>query len=1107
MRKMTSPFSFRWLHLSDLHVGMNVQNQLWPRSSTLLLDDLETAYRKTGGFDCIIFSGDLVQKGTKDEFDRFDKVIDSILNRISEFGPVPPLITVPGNHDLIRPDPVNPFAMAFAQYWSNPTLQEGMWKTNAGYIDFLNNTFKYYLEWQDRAISRGIHIEPSSRGILPGDASYIVETCSSKTGLIALNSTWLQLGGGDYTNQLHVDTRQILAVTDGSPDDWARNNDVNLLITHQPASWIRSDKMSGWDNDVNPSGRFDAHLYGHMHKPDMVSISHGGGRARRHVQAASLFGLETYGDGVERIQGYSSSQISGSGSARTLTSWPRRMISVSDSKMKIAPDSQQDINEDTGSYQVDYHVDRRLIGSTIASADNGQLKRVDGHANIISGSSFNLTKIQLHMLEAKAHTKVRRVEQNAIASAFDSHQAAWLASDWGMGKDGFIFALCDNLNIPHSHVYSVDFSGFSNDPSFIDNMRTLLGGSFQEMFEAISDIGSCIFVLDDVDVSSSPLGTEERIEKLIDPLKDFAAEARIIIRSRRRPRRFSLPVVELKPLDEPDVAIYVRDSELGSDRYAKPDAVSLLYRHTDGVPSRIDDALRDLEIISLGDLMTANPDYGDSSASVAKTPPALIASVSELASSDDRAEERAYKLLLALASLPQGERLSRLTRFLGPHPFLAPHARTLLERSLIDTSPIQALEGMPGDDTQKVLIVPRPVREYVRLIMEDETSRLMDRKALELYFGDEWSNGEIRNSPIGKRVKRALCDGYEIQNAGALIVRSTRRALSEGNNVDAEGLIRLASAFIESLMSGDHFRAAVSLCEDMILSLEQFGDHEHELNILKYELARGLRMIGRAPESQSTLQDLNLNLLSKPQRQRAELNLALVAGQVGDDAAAAAAARRVLAIDKKSVAAIHAKTILAEQIADPEEKILELKKLLVIARREEITTLINTILLNLSLEEDDEESATSLLSQIINSPEGGQDTYNNVRAIVSLAGRHLGPEPLSQNNRIRLLDAYHFLYNERMGSLFDRCHAALWTDFERSGEIFNLLNLFRHSSFIWRIAGKLQIEEEYLMKLTRHFRKMVHSASGNSSRDEAYFFVRVSVIMDESPSASDEPIT
>jgi hypothetical protein len=63
------------------------------------------------------------------------------------------------------------------------------------------------------------------------------------------------------------------------------------------------------------------------------------------------------------------------------------------------------------------------------------------------------------------------------------------------------------------------------------------------------------------------------------------------------------------------------------------------------------------------------------------------------------------------------------------------------------------------------------------------------------------------------------------------------------------------------------------------------------------------------------------------------------------------------------------------------------------------------------------------------------------------------------------------------------------------GEIGNLLNLFRHSSFIWRLGGREGTEARYLAKLVRMVRDLIASGELRSSRDGAYFVVRVSIVM------------
>jgi len=1091
---MVDSQGFRWLHLSDIHVGMSEQDRVWPRSATVLLDDLETAHKKTGGFDVVVFSGDLAQRGSPAEFDGFQVILDRVLDRLAQLGPKPPVVTVPGNHDLARPNGLDPIALALARYWNIPELQQGLWSDDQ-YLDFLNRTFSGYTAWRSKAIADGVHLPPQREGLLPGDASYLLDAPAGRLGVVALNSTWLQLGAGDYEGNLHVDARQLLAIAGPSPDDWTRSNDANLLVTHQPSSWFRKTSPATWDNDLDPAGRFDLHLFGHMHEPETRATQHGGGPSRRRVQAASLFGLESYGDGHRRIQGYSINRLEIDGTGRKLTSWPRRLIEVTGGRWKLAPDNSQDIDEESGGLSMSYEVERRAGASTSSISDVSVPSR-PRLANL-APSAFDLGALQHPLPKATAHLKVRRVEQQASVRHLTDGRVIWLSADWGMGEDGFLASLCPQIGVARNQVFRLDFAAFTNDDGFYDELRTRFGVTFQQMCAAIANGGPCILILDDVEAGAVVAETERAVETLVQPILDYAPEAKVVIQTRRKPRFVTFPLIELSALDEPDVATYARESELGGERYARPNVVSSLYRHTDGVPSRLDDALRDLEIVSVSDLMVANPDLGDASAVTSSAPPALVAAVTELERSDDRSDERAFNLLLALATLPKGEQLNRLTRFLGPHPFHPAHARTLLERSLIDTATVTTLDGMPDDSTRKALVVSRPVRDYVRSIMSDDVVRSFDTKALEMYFGGDWMTGGIATSQTGRRVKDALCDGYEIQNACTLILRAGRRALDEGNPVEIGAIIRLASAFVEVLMTGDHFRSAASLCEDTIQMLSGETKYAREINVLRYELARGYRMSERVPEAVSAFQGLDHSMLSKGQRQSAELGLALALKREGDVIGSVAAAERAIALDRRSINAVQAKTILANQIVDADERRIELTRLLAVARKAKSITVTNNILIELARAEKDDAAAATILSEVAQAPRGKADYYNGVRAIVDLASRPRSGQPLPQADRSRLVDAYHFLWNERLFTIFDRCHEALWSDFEKTGETENLLNLFRHSSFIWRLNGREELEAEYLAKLVAMVREVLAIEAVLATRDGSYFMVRVSVVLKE----------
>ena len=92
--------TFRWLHLTDLHLGMPGQASLWPNVEEIFLNDLDFLRKQVGPWDMVLFTGDLTQRGIKLEFDEVDKLLQKFWSRFKEWGFTPELLAIPGNHDL-----------------------------------------------------------------------------------------------------------------------------------------------------------------------------------------------------------------------------------------------------------------------------------------------------------------------------------------------------------------------------------------------------------------------------------------------------------------------------------------------------------------------------------------------------------------------------------------------------------------------------------------------------------------------------------------------------------------------------------------------------------------------------------------------------------------------------------------------------------------------------------------------------------------------------------------------------------------------------------------------------------------------------------------------
>jgi predicted MPP superfamily phosphohydrolase len=272
-----APEDFTWLHLTDLHAGMQSQNWLWPNLKQLLFDDLTKLVARLGRIDTVIFSGDLTQRGSKKEFAVLDTILSEMWSVFNGLGFSPSIFVLPGNHDVTRAAKLKPELQVLKKWWEIPDVHEEFFgDENNVYRRSTDELLEEYQNWVEKLSKSGIPMLETTAGILPGDQAAVIKKGNLKIGLIGLNSTWLQLDGDEYHGKLHVDARQLQRVTNESPANWCETNDCNLLVTHHPVDWLHKDSQSFWDSDINPPGRFDAHLYGHMHQPTSRGVSVGG---------------------------------------------------------------------------------------------------------------------------------------------------------------------------------------------------------------------------------------------------------------------------------------------------------------------------------------------------------------------------------------------------------------------------------------------------------------------------------------------------------------------------------------------------------------------------------------------------------------------------------------------------------------------------------------------------------------------------------------------------------------------------------------------------------------------------------------------------------------
>ncbi|HYG28711.1 MAG TPA: metallophosphoesterase [Allosphingosinicella sp.] len=1095
---MRRPKEFSWIHLSDIHVGLTPHGWLWPALKTALFDDIARLFEKQGGWDAIIFSGDFTQQSLPDEYKQLDCVLGDLWEHFDKLGFSPALFPVPGNHDLVRAGD-DPAPLLLRRWWSEPTVQERMWDNDSPYREVVKTAFAGYQDWLENSTL----VKPKMQvreGVLPGDISARLEIGTISIGLVGLNSAWLQLADDDYEGQLHVDVRQILGVTNGNADSWCSANDINVLVTHHPPSWLHQESLQSWRSEINPPGRFDMHLYGHMHTAAAITQSEGGSDHRTTLQAASIFGLEKLPDGTtERLHGYSAGRITLETGRRRRSIWPRKLQEHASGKRRLIPDHSFELNEDNAFveiYKIDHSIGRlrsgprsREIAVDVAPAD--------------SESATHLDKISYRLTPAPPHIHVRLPEQNQCIRQLQDKRIIWLSAGWGMGADEFLWAIREGAADGHVPTFHFDLQAFSTRERYLDHIKQSFGSTFEQLCELISRQSKTYVLFDNVPVeghSEQGGSVEIDVEAMAAVLLEYCPQAKIVLRSRIPPQYNAVPSVNLTPLDEADTGSYILHSPLGGSRLSNSEAVAKLHRHTDGVPARIDTALRELQVVRLSELVGANSDFSAGSSLVAAAPVALIQAVSDLRNAADPFLKRCFELLKTLSTFPQGEQLESVRHFNNADPFFIQHATQLGERGLITVAPLPELGPTRGEDNPRVLSVPKEVRDFVRTVLDGEEARSLDRRALNLYFGEKWSTGSLV-FPRSHRFDEPLQSSYKISNASALVMRLVRQALGGGDSDSVASALRVASSYVAALLRGDHYRSVTALCSDLFDALAEDG-HERDVAYIRAQYGRSLRMIGDAEQARSVLRDLDLALLPKPLRQSALLNLALSCQALGEDEAAVAAAEATIKLGRHEVSALHAKAILTELDRSDPQRLAKLRQIEITARKKKATALANTIAITRATARGSgaltPEASAQVLDAVLDSSRRDRDFYNGVRAIVKISNaKHDRGEDLSDTERARLVDSYHFLFNERLPALFDGCHNALWSEFEASADLENLLRLFRHSSLIWRLRELEQKEQEFIRRLAARMPEGMLKRLRGLERESSYFQARSNSLLIE----------
>jgi predicted MPP superfamily phosphohydrolase/tetratricopeptide (TPR) repeat protein len=1031
--------AINWIHFTDLHLGLDSTNSLWPRVKHDLMRDIEKLTSQVNGWDVVFFTGDLVQTGHREEFDRLNNELDDIWKVLAKSGNDPVICAVPGNHDLTRPAETAATTKALTQLWSDdPSLRRLFWNDpNSEYRIAISEIFFNYTSW---LANLSVPCIEMSYGLLPGDFTATVNKGNVRLGVIGLNTTFLQIVNGNMEKRLDAHVSQLVGACGGDPEEWIKQRTSSVLLTHQPPSWLTLEGYEHFRQEIYPPGRFLAQFCGHLHDPQMYELAEAGGAPRRLRQAPSLFGLENWSGATpqQRLHGYNAGQFVFSDGQSYERFWPRVAIKARHGGLNISPDHTFALNE-AGFIITPFATHSEAIVQSLEDVgEESQTTAPPEVAVQLLETPPDERKARLDLAFCprfsgtvlSQHKAVRQEEQSQSESELRRARVLWLIADWGTGCDGFLPTLFERFRTQDSKpdAFHLKCEEALDTDAFESLFPQQFGMAMQPFCYLVNAIPNAFLILDGIHPDLCADEGLRNLKRIVSAILDYCSELRVVIVSRMLPPENGFPVVTLLPLDAPDARMYVMHHPDYTPESEDPDTIEKIHEQADGMPMHIDRILKALKVTSLPRVLEA--ELEGRTFSVAETPLSLVHTVDKLGKSADTRSKRSSRLLRVLSVLPYGETLD-----LPMEPFFLENALQLKELNLLDVVSLQRanlhVRSRIGDSTDagspKLLKVPRQVRDYVNTLLSEEERLDIVLAGLERFFGREWRAGKVKLRTLPLEYREYLASGAG--NEFALI----HHLIAFGTSNEDDNFVRRGAAlgirYANHLKASDRYRdlTIVSGALNQLISQEQYPAEWARLAAC---YGTGLRMTGKHKESLVYLRgalEIGDSFLGEEEMASIWLNIALSEEMLGNKDSAIAAANKVEETSKDgSGIYLHAEAILAGLTLKGDSRSKQLAELEIRARAHGHTVLADNIALEFAQASDSPAKTMKHLDKVLQSNSSG---YNQARAIVAKTAAFHSKEGAGQMDAqmmVRLCQAYSYLHAQRFSVLFDRCHEQLW---------------------------------------------------------------------------------
>jgi len=1073
-----------WLHITDLHYGQNGQQILLSKIKQEFFKDIEHIKEEIGKIDIVFFTGDLTQSGKKEEFDELTVFLNELWALFKKLNSEPLLIAIPGNHDLERPDAKKAAVKVLNNYHTDHELQESLWTSlneQSEYYEVIKKCFFNYCEWyKNVAIPKPDLIH----GIIPGDISTTVVINGVSLNIIGLNTAFLELGNNDYKGKLAINPYQFIKLAGNDHLKSAASADLSLLLTHHDPSWYDQQSIGYYNNEINPAQTYHAHLCGHLHEANTFSYNIAGSTPRKTQLAPSLFGLQKINNNVDRIHGYYAGSYLIEGSTVRELFYPRKAIMRYGGEYGIDADSGFNLGkkgfvetsfvsnkkQETHQNLVEPNKDETPYKKDLQNIVNSQENILDLKDSQIN--QHELEKIpKVNFKISKQHTAIRLVEQKNFIELIQQDSLIWLITDWGLNETGFIGSIAEELKIDNfKENFVINCEDLATTEELLEAFTAQFGMPLQRFCTLAEKLKHPVLIFDHLNVNLyySDHAYNSFIN-IITSILDYCPQIYIILIARQSP--LSLPTnkyVKLAPLDTPQIKAYIENHPSNVPELEDSENLLKLEQMTSGLPKHIDRIVESLKVATLEELLETERENSRDFIVTDHIPKSLVQAINNLIDTSDKLKKRSFNLLKILTVLANGETFANLYRFNANEPIYIENANELEGLSLLEViTSNRIISKVSGNQQQaiKILRIPRQIRDYVNtLITENEQNEIL-RLACNLYFGHKWREGNIKDI-YGSSLLQSQ-KFFNADNCYLIINNLINTAIKNNDDDSIERSAQIAINFCTHVFNAGDYKNAISTAEEVYNILKTTNHNRIKATLAKI-LGESLRMAGNREKSLRILTealDTGETELSNSEKNDIYTDLGYSYLMDSNFPKAIECAKAVeKTTTPKDLQYIQAKYILAQATLTDQKLLTRLKSLETEAKKAKSETLANGISLKIAELNSDKEDRKKRFAKILTSK---NDDYNKMRALIKKSKDvlKLGDGEISNNDLLLLNYTYSYLYAQRMGILFTNCHIALWLYCKKNNRVDDMLNLYKHSSLVWRISGENTLEKDYFNQM------------------------------------------